>query len=50
MKVLVLPDVHGRKFWRKAIADNIGNVDKVIFLGDYLDHYENEIDENPELM
>ena len=50
MKVLVIPDVHSRKFWRKAIADNIGNVDKIIFLGDYLDPYENEIDKNPELM
>ena len=50
MKVLVIPDVHSRKFWRKAIADNIGNVDKIIFLGDYLDPYENEINKNPELM
>ena len=50
MKVLVLPDIHGRKFWRKAVTNNIGQVDKVIFLGDYLDPYENEIDENPELM
>lgn len=50
MKILVLGDIHGRKFWRQAIADNIGNVDKVIFLGDYLDPYEQEIDENQELM
>ena len=50
MKVLCIPDIHGRKFWRKAIANNIGNVDKVIFLGDYLDPYQNEIDENQETM
>lgn len=50
MNVMIIPDLHGRKFWRKTIADNIGNVDKVIFLGDYLDPYKNEIDENPELM
>ena len=50
MKILVIGDVHGRKFWRQAIADNIGKVDKVIFLGDYLDPYEQEIDENQELM
>ena len=43
MKVLVLPDIHGRKFWRKTLADNIGQVDKVIFLGDYLDPYQKEI-------
>ena len=45
-----MPDVHGRKFWRQAVANNIGQVDKVIFLGDYLDPYQEEIDENPELM
>lgn len=50
MKILVLGDIHGRKFWRTAITNNIDKVDKVIFLGDYLDPYEDEIDENPELM
>ena len=50
MKVLVIPDLHGRKFWRKAINNNIGQVDKVIFLGDYLDPYSEEIMMAPELM
>ena len=50
MKVLVIADVHGRKFWRQAIANNIGNVDKVIFLGDYLDPYSQEIRDNPDSM
>lgn len=50
MKVLIIPDIHGRKFWREAISNNIGNVDKIIFLGDYLDPYENEILDNPESM
>ena len=50
MIYLVIPDCHGRKFWRQAIANNIGKVDKIIFLGDYLDPYQNEIEENPELM
>ena len=50
MKILVIPDIHGRKFWRRAVADNIGKVDKVIFLGDYLDPYANEIDEDPDSM
>ena len=50
MKVLVIGDVHGRKFWRYAIANNIGQVDKVIFLGDYLDPYPEEINEHQELM
>ena len=47
---MIIPDLHGRKFWRQTIVDNIGKVDKVIFLGDYLDPYEDEIEENPELM
>jgi len=50
MKVLVIPDIHGRKFWRKVIEKNCDNVDKIIFLGDYLDPYSNELEENPELM
>jgi len=50
MIYLVIPDCHGRKFWRQAIANNIDKVDKIIFLGDYLDPYQNEIEENPELM
>ena len=49
-KVLVIPDCHGRKFWRQAITNNIDKVDKVIFLGDYLDPYSNEIEESSELM
>lgn len=38
MKIIVVPDVHGRTFWRKTI-ELIDEVDKVIFLGDYLDPY-----------
>ena len=37
-KILVVPDVHGRKFWHKA-EELINEVDKIIFLGDYLDPY-----------
>ena len=50
MRILIIPDVHGRKFWREAINNNIGQVDKVIFLGDYLDPYEDEIQKHPENM
>ena len=50
MNILVIADIHGRKFWRTAIANNIDKVDKIIFLGDYLDPYGYEIEENPELM
>lgn len=47
-KILIIPDVHSRKFWRETI--NTENVDKVIFLGDYIDPYPNEIAEDPESM
>ena len=33
-KILCIPDIHARKFWRQTVADNIDKVDKVIF--DYL--------------
>lgn len=46
-KVLCIPDLHGRKFWRETLSNN---VDKVIFLGDYLDPYSEEIMMAPELM
>ena len=50
MKILVLGDIHCRNFWRKAIEENESKVDKVIFLGDYLDPYPEEIKMTPELM
>ena len=50
MRLLIIPDIHGRNFWRETVYDNLHKVDKVIFLGDYLDPYKNEIKENPELM
>ena len=37
-KILIVPDVHGRKFWHKAV-EMIDEVDQVVFLGDYLDPY-----------
>ena len=36
-KLIIIPDVHGRDFWRKAAEDNPGA--EFIFLGDYLDPY-----------
>ena len=37
--ILCIGDVHGRQFWKKAVEDNIDKVDKIIFIGDYLDSY-----------
>ena len=35
--ILIIPDVHGRRFWRAAL--DTGRYGKVIFLGDYVDPY-----------
>ena len=37
-EILIIPDVHGRPFWRKAIDSDLS----VVFLGDYLDPYPHE--------
>ncbi len=38
-RILVIPDVHGSNFWRKPVQDYIDKVDRIVFLGDYLDPY-----------
>lgn len=39
-KLLILPDIHGRDFWRKpCLEGDIDSYEKVIFLGDYVDPY-----------
>lgn len=43
IKVLVIPDVHGREFWREPVKEVLENTDaRIVFLGDYLDCYPNE--------
>ena len=42
VSVLVIPDVHGRKFWKEAInkfSKDIYPDLNIIFLGDYVDPY-----------
>lgn len=40
INTIIIPDVHGRTFWRDAVK---GNDDaRIIFLGDYLDPYPHE--------
>ena len=39
-KILLIPDIHGRDFWKKA-KDFEG---EIVFLGDYLDPYRFEFD------
>lgn len=39
--IIIIPDIHGRDFWRWTVAHR-NEEDSVIFLGDYLDPYEDE--------
>lgn len=39
--MIVIPDVHGRPFWRKAVNEYLGK-EPILFLGDYLDPYAYE--------
>lgn len=45
-KILIIPDIHSRLFWKKDIEKHFNNVDKVIFLGDYIDPYINEAEKH----
>lgn len=42
IKYLIIPDIHGRTFWRKPIEKFNDKVEHIIFLGDYFDPYPNE--------
>lgn len=37
-KILIIPDVHGRDFWKKP-CESIDKYEKIIFLGDYVSPY-----------
>ena len=39
--MVIIPDIHGRDFWKKPVYQNLGK-EHIIFLGDYLDPYEDE--------
>ncbi len=41
-RILVVPDVHGETFWREPVLKYVDQVDRVVFLGDYLDPYPEE--------
>lgn len=36
--MIIIPDVHGRTFWRKPVEECLGK-EHILFLGDYLDPY-----------
>ena len=39
MSMLIIPDIHGRNFWKNAIEKHFDNTSKAVFLGDFLDSY-----------
>ena len=39
MKTVILGDTHGRDYWKSIVANE--NPDRVIFIGDYFDSYDN---------
>lgn len=41
-KVLIISDVHARPFWKEATEKYDHECDKIIFLGDYVDPYQDE--------
>lgn len=41
-KVLIISDVHARPFWKEATEKYDQECDKIIFLGDYVDPYQDE--------
>lgn len=43
-KFIIVPDVHGRTFWKSIIPllENNTPLEKIVFLGDYLDPYPHE--------
>lgn len=49
-ELLIIPDVHGRDFWRKAIEKEGSGVEKIIFLGDYLDPYYFDVIKQDKMM
>lgn len=43
MKFLIIPDVHGRTFWKDVLPFvETNDYEKIIFLGDYVDPYSSE--------
>lgn len=43
IQILVIPDVHGRYFWKGPVKETLENTNaKIVFLGDYLDVYLRE--------
>ena len=46
-RILIIPDVHGRDFWKEPVKQELKNNEtSIIFLGDYTDPYSSEWEPN----
>lgn len=39
--MIIIPDIHGQDFWKKPLQEHLGK-EHILFLGDYLDPYEDK--------
>lgn len=47
IKILIVPDIHGRQFYKEPVDYVLNNTDStIVFLGDYLDPYPDEFKKN----
>jgi hypothetical protein len=42
LKIICVPDSHQSNHWRKLLKIDLNTIDKIVFLGDYFDCWENE--------
>jgi predicted MPP superfamily phosphohydrolase len=42
MKIICVPDIHQSNHWKKLLNIDLNTIDKIVFLGDYFDCWENE--------
>ena len=40
--MIIIPDIHGRTFWKEPVTKALETGESIIFLGDYVDPYEYE--------
>ncbi len=41
-RILIIPDVHGRTFWKEPVKKYLDECEQIVFLGDELDPYSDE--------
>ena len=45
-RILVIPDVHGETFWKEPVQKYMDQIDRIIFLGEYLDPHSDMLGSN----